>query len=93
MLSTRSVKCQTPGNVTQTAGILFAVCFLFLLYFVGLFFFFAETQPTVKIFVAAVARVTSGKYRYALSHKFSALKNKRRKKKSKARKKKMSTQR
>lgn len=84
---TRSVKCQTPGNVTQTAGILFAVCFLFLLYFVGLFFFFGETQPTVKIFVAAAARVTSGKYRYALSHKFSALKNKRRKKKSKARKK------
>jgi len=60
-----------------------------LLYFVGLFFFFGETQPTVKIFVAAAARVTSGKYRYALSHKFSALKNKRRKKKkSKAQKKK-----
>jgi len=49
---------------------LFSVLALFSRVFSG------ETQPTVKIFVAAVARVTSGKYRYALSHKFLALENK-----------------
>jgi len=73
-LSTRSVKCQRHEKPPKIAGILFAVCFSVLALFSRVFS--GETQPTVKIFVAAVARVTSGKYRYALSHKFLALENK-----------------